>query len=144
VIYFSKSRINTDVVVTPTPSPAESLISVTPTATAAPTPKVDVAKVKMQILNGSGIKGEAGVAAKLLESSGFEGIKIGNAAKFNYEKTEVWIVNEKMTGLYALVEEVLGKRYAVINPVAEEEDNKINPYDKSGFDVVVVVGKDIQ
>ena len=55
-------------VVTPTPSPSSAVLVQT-----------DRADLKVQVLNGSGVKGEAAAAKEYLEGLGYKDVKVGNA-----------------------------------------------------------------
>ncbi|HEV2373234.1 MAG TPA: LCP family protein [Streptosporangiaceae bacterium] len=50
---------------------------------------VSPGKVKLQVLNGSGVSGVAGVAATALTSKGFQVVGTGNATNFGYNKSVV-------------------------------------------------------
>jgi hypothetical protein len=63
---------DTDVVSTPVPTPAE---------------KIDISKLKVNILNGSGKIGEAGKVKSLVEKEGFKVASTGNAATFDFTET---------------------------------------------------------
>ena len=68
---------------------AESTVS--PTAKPTASPSASLSKYKIKILNGSGIKGEAGKVQTLIESAGFTVLSTGNAATYDYTKTKITI-----------------------------------------------------
>ena len=68
---------------------AESTVS--PTAKPTASPSASLSKYKIKILNGSGIKGEAGKVQTLIESAGFTVLSTGNAATYDYTKTQITI-----------------------------------------------------
>ena len=68
---------------------AESTVSQTAKPTASPS--ASLSKYKIKILNGSGIKGEAGKVQTLIESAGFTVLSTGNAATYDYTKTQITI-----------------------------------------------------
>lgn len=70
------------------PAPTKVLISQTqdlPTLT--PTPKILKEKVKIKILNGSGIRGKAVKVKNFLKEAGYEDMLTDNADSFDYETT---------------------------------------------------------
>ena len=67
-----------------TPQPT---ITAESSPSASPAAKIDLTKYKIKILNGSGIKGEAGKVQALLEKAGFTIESTGNASKYDYTKT---------------------------------------------------------
>jgi hypothetical protein len=125
-----KSIIPTPTVSLPTPQPTENLeISV------SPSPKLNRANLKVKILNGTGIPGAAGKAAELLEKLGWEGIKIGNADSFDYEKIVIKIKDSKKDYLEILRAD-LSSKYAL-----EEKTQTLAEDDK--FDAIVILGKEL-
>lgn len=73
---------------TPTPSPAPTTA---PTATPVPIKKSDL---KINILNGSGKPGLAGIAKTYLESLGYQNITTGNADSYDYPNTTITFKNK--------------------------------------------------
>jgi LCP family protein required for cell wall assembly len=69
----------------PTPTPAASA-SATPSGPPLVTPPENV---RVQVLNGSGVAGEASRVAKELTAAGFQVVGVGNAARSDYTTTEV-------------------------------------------------------
>lgn len=112
-------------------------IVITPkaTSTPAPTPEpVDWAELKVQILNGSGVTGEAGVVSKILEGVGFESemITAGNADSYDYTKAEVRVKTGLSEQVYQAIAEALKADYQVMmgEELAENEE----------YEVIVIVG----
>lgn len=68
---------------------------VSPTTEPSPTP-VDLATLKLKILNGSGAPGEAGRVESLLQTVGFGKAETGNADSYDYEQTQIE-VNEHIS-----------------------------------------------
>lgn len=113
-----------------------------PTPTATPpaeqiteTPVVELKRgdLKVEILNGSGTPGAAGVAQKYLEDLGYLIAKTGNAKSFTYKTTEISIKEEKRPYLEMLVKD-LGEKYTLATGssfLGSENE----------FDAVIVVGK---
>ncbi len=74
---------------TTTPTPTIALHEL-PTNTPSPTPQeVNKEDLKVSILNGTGVPGEAALLQKEFEKLGFKIIETGNADNKNYTKTEV-------------------------------------------------------
>lgn len=67
-----------------TPSPSFS--EVTPTPTEEP---VDKSEIQIEILNGSGVSGEASKFKTILAELGYTNIEVGNASSSDYTVTEV-------------------------------------------------------
>ncbi len=63
--------------------------TVSPTTKPTASPSANLSKYKIKILNGSGIKGEAGKVQTLIESAGFTVLSTGNAATYDYTKTQI-------------------------------------------------------
>lgn len=108
-----------------------------PTATLIPTPTVfDVSSYSINILNGSGIEGEAAFAKELLENSRFSVDSVGNDRNYNKEYTSVSIKNNLPAELFNQIDKALDNYYelATESGLLEEE----NP-----FDVVITLSKRI-
>ena len=70
------------------PSPtSESSFVASPTPEATTGASVDKASAKIRILNGSGKAGAASSAKDFLEGKGYKVTAVGNATKFDFEKT---------------------------------------------------------
>jgi hypothetical protein len=67
------------------PSPATTATP-TPSATSSPSP-ADKSKIKVEVLNGTGVPGEASFLQKELEELGFENIEAGNADEQDQTET---------------------------------------------------------
>lgn len=108
-----------------------------PDATATPTEAelADLAEYSVQVLNGSGTAGQAGVVEGLLEEAGFTDITTGNADEYSYTDTEITLKKGAPQSLYEAVEKALGSDYVVVQ-TAEELD------EESDYDVQVIVGSD--
>lgn len=119
-------------------SPEETSIptpEVTSTPEATPTPEViDLTEYTINILNGSGVAGQAGVVNDLLELAGFEGMDTGNADSYDYESTEVSLIEGTPKGVFDTIKETLEDDYEVTAGEALDED--------SDYDILIVVGKD--
>ena len=60
-----------------------------PTPTPKPIVVVKAEDIKVRVLNGSGIPGEAGKYAAILEEAKFEVIEVGNALTYDYDTSEI-------------------------------------------------------
>ena len=70
--------------------PIDSSTSTLPTSRPEPTAVIMKAQdIKVRVLNGSGIPGEAGRYKNILEEAKFEVIEVGNASFFDYDTTEI-------------------------------------------------------
>lgn len=95
--------------------------------------KVDLAEYDVQILNGSGTAGEAGVVEGLLEEAGFEGVDTGNADTYDYTDTQLQMKKGTPKAVYDAISEALSGDYKVTKGDSLDAD--------AGYDVVVIVGQ---
>ena len=65
--------------------------TISPTTKPTASPSASLSKYKIKILNGSGIKGEAGKVQTLIETAGFTVLSTGNASTYNFTKTQISI-----------------------------------------------------
>lgn len=91
-IYFYQASLSNQKQVaggtaTPTPDYTNTIVAGTPTAT--PTVKLDLTKYPINVMNGSGISGQANVVKGLLTTAGFAVPKTGNAASYDFTKTVI-------------------------------------------------------
>ncbi len=70
----------------PTPTPESSFVS-SPTPEATSGANIDKASAKIRILNGSGKAGAASSVKDFLEGKGYKVTVVGNASKYDFEKT---------------------------------------------------------
>lgn len=112
-----------------------------PTTTAAPTKSVGVSPtpakqsldIKIQVQNGSGIPGLAGVVKELLTTAGYVNVSTANASSYDYESTVI-MVKENTVIDKAVIQKIIEKSYTI--------DAKKNILDaQSEYDVVIIVGK---
>ncbi|MCR4326309.1 MAG: LytR C-terminal domain-containing protein [Candidatus Roizmanbacteria bacterium] len=119
----------------PTTTPTEESTDTTKEPTSTPTPKEAKKNAySIEILNGSGIEGEAGRAQELLEGADYDVQSTDNADNYDYGETVIRAgrtVDEKW--LEGLREE-LGTKYSV-----QSETETLNASD-SDADVVVIIG----
>lgn len=114
---------------TPAPVATES-------ATASPSASekdVDIASLNIQVLNGSGTPGEAGVVRDLLKKEGFVQFETGNADSYDYTATEVHLVPT----MPDMVFEKIKKALTTHGYTVSEEDALAS---SSSFHIQIVVG----
>lgn len=105
----------------------------------SPTAKPEKEKkdVTINILNGTGVTGQAGDIVKALVLSGYSllNIKLGNAEKFDHIGTTI-TANADLEGIVADIKDVVKTVYPEIaDGIADN-----NPNVDSGFDVVIITG----
>ena len=112
----------------------EEVVTV-PTEAPTPTPtpvEFDRADITVEVLNGSGVGGAAGIMESFLEDLGYENIEVGNADNSDYENITIQ-VKEEFTEIASLIAEDLEKDY-IVNSDYETLD------EESEYDVVIIVG----
>ena len=122
----------------------KEIVNIKPTSTPMSTPevtveeneteekKIDLSKYKVQVLNGSGIKGIASKTSNLLEEAGFKDIDTGNADSYNYTKTEVSFKDSVESDVFKSIEDALTDY-----TIEKSDDLK----DTSDYDIVIIVGQ---
>lgn len=117
----------------PTPTPTAEPTAPPP----SPTPTIEVKReeVKVQVLNGTGIPGQAGSTKTLLTDKGYKNVITGNASKYDYTQSEVQIKK----GKEYLQNTVLADIKTLIDSpkVTELSETDVE-------DVVIIIGKDIK
>lgn len=108
---------------------------VVPTTEPTPTPKkVDKSKYQIEVLNGSGIAGEAANVQEILEDAGFSVGAIGNADSSSYTDTVIAANEDVEEEFINELKETLEKRGPVeVEELSSEEDG----------DVVVTAGSSL-
>jgi len=111
-----------------TPSPAASSES-------SPSPEtLDLSSYSIQVLNGSGVAGEADNVKDTLEAGGFEEINTSNADNYDYTDTEVSLKDDVSESIYDEIENILSSSYTVVldsDPLTSSSD----------YDVVIIIGE---
>jgi hypothetical protein len=126
----------------PTATPYEQpIVEETPESSPLASPKsspnstADLSKYSLQILNGSGISGEAGKVEDLLNKAGFTKTTTGNAKAYDYEETEVAIKASLPDSVFEEIKSALSSyKLKEVDP----------PSSSSSYDVVITVGKSKQ
>ncbi len=123
--FFGRSTSGTaDSDLTPTESPTE-----------APTPteeEADLTAFEVQVLNGSGVAGEAGRLQKALEDAGFTVSGTGNADNSDYTETIIQAKADVDEAFLKALAKELSKTYTVGDNEELDEDDENN--------VVVIIG----
>ena len=116
---------------TPTPTPNSNLSGpVAPEPTETPEP-VDKEDVSIEVLNGTGIAGEAGALRDKLATLGYSDIETGNADETDHEVTSVTFSSTLDEAIVDEITELLEETY-------EEVD--VNTSSSSSVDVQIIIG----
>lgn len=113
----------------PTPQP---IITIEPSPAVSPVSKIDLTKYKVKVLNGSGIKGEAGKVQALLEKAGFTIESTGNAGRYDYTNTVIQTKEAVDKAFIDQLEKDLSKTYKL--------DKSVILKDTEASSVIVIVG----
>lgn len=135
VYYYQKNIAGDKTVVIEQNSDQEEVIDepvVEPTAVPEKE-EVDYGELTLQILNGSGIPGEAGAVKDLLTDLVFDNIVTGNASNYDFEKTVISLKEDVPNQVFTDIKEAISDTYEV-----EEETETLE--DASDYDVVITVG----
>lgn len=108
------------------PSPTE--------AVAEPSPSIKISDLKIKILNGSGIPGEAGVVKKYLEGLDYQNIQTGNAATFDYKGVQ-YSIKKALETFKTQLNKDLSAKYTLTDTLKTLDES-------DAFDVVIIVGKE--
>lgn len=114
----------------PTPEPTTKL---EPTATPEP---VDLSKYTIQVLNGSGVTGEAAKLKTALIDAGFKVGSTGNADLSDYTKTQISASKSVDKAYLKKLEETLEKTYVLDSSAPSTGSTP------QGADVVITIGSD--
>ena len=87
--------------------------------------------MKLEVLNGNAMFGIANRVAKDLELQGFEIVNIGNADRFDYEKTKIIVYSKKVN-----LDNEFKKLFNDFEIVKESQTN-------ANLDLVIILGKDM-
>jgi hypothetical protein len=131
-IYYQKNISNKSGKATPTETPKPQVT----TAAESPTPEaseVSLSDYNVQVLNGSGIPGEAGNAKDLLSDLDFNKVDTGNADNYDYTDTEVSLKEDVPNQVYDDIKDKLDSTYTVV-----KSDSSV--LDSSSYDVIIIVG----
>ena len=129
IIFFVTKGNKESELVSPTPT-SEGIIINTPSATETPTP-VEKADVAIEVLNGTGISGEASYLQDKLKVLGYSDIEAGNADEQNQTITTVTFSGTIDEANKALIQTELEKLY---------EDVTVKTSSSISVDVSIVTG----
>lgn len=105
----------------------EPIVQTTPEPTILPREEYSI-----NILNGTGVPGDAGIAQDVLENAGFTTITTGNAEVFDYDLTEIGTNEEIPEEIVIAIREALSQEYELA------ENYLLTP--DSDYDVVIITG----
>lgn len=108
--------------------------SLTPTTILTPVPTINFDSLKIQVLNGSGISGEAAKVTDFLSQNKFKVTKTGNASNYDFVKTEIQVKNSISESVTDLLIKSLEKEYvSTISAIKLDDSNE--------FDLIITTGK---
>ena len=111
--------------------------SITPTIIPSPTPTINFDLIKIQVLNGSGISGEAAKVTELLSQNKFKVTKTGNAPNYDFVKTEIQVKNSTSTSVTDLLIKSLESEYtSTISATRLQESDE--------YDIKITTGKPLE
>lgn len=116
----------------PSPSPTPTSTLFTPSPLEEPE-AVDVSQYSVQILNGSGVAGEAGKVNDLLVSAGFSKADTGNADNYDYTDSQIQLKANTPDAVFDAVKGALSEEYTIV----KSSDNLA---EDSEYDIVIIVG----
>lgn len=111
-IMFYQNKISGSPAATATPA-GNYLATAAPVATATPAATVDLTKYPVNVLNGSGIAGQAGVVKSLLTTAGFTVSGTGNAATYDFTKTIIKAKTDVPAAFLTQLSAALSKNYVL-------------------------------
>jgi len=127
-IFYYKNNVGTPV------TTDEQEEATGPTSTTTPTPEeVDFSEMTVSILNGSGVAGEAGNAAALIEDLGLSEPNTGNADSYDYTTTSISLKESVPSSLYESIKDKLSEEYII-----EKSDTPLE--EDSSYDIIIIVG----
>lgn len=95
-------------------------------------PAIDKSTIRIEVLNGSGVKNSAQAVSDQLTTAGFTILYTGNANKFTYQTSIVYFKSGKDAEANLVKDSLTGRTVTI------EESNSVVG---SKYDIVVVVGK---
>ena len=105
-----------------------------PQNTPTPIPTISIDSLKIQVLNGSGVAGEATKVSTLLSQNKFKVINTGNALNYDYVKTEIQAKELVSTQIINLLVESLKNDYTSTVSATKLAAS-------SEYDIIVTTGK---
>jgi hypothetical protein len=133
-VYYYQTNMANISESTSEPTPVVEEPTPTPNATeASNSAEIDYSKYSVSVLNGSGIVGEAGKAAALLDDFEFKSVDTGNAGSYDYTKTEVATKEDVPTALYDEIQTALEENYVIT-----KADKSLD--EEYAYDIEIIVG----
>jgi hypothetical protein len=136
VFYFlslnkNKEDMQKEEIVRQTSAPI--VVEENPVSTSTPTPEevVDKKSISIQVLNGTGIVGEAAYLQDALGKLGYTTVKVGNAPKQDYEATQVTFSSDLSS---AVVDEITGELKKIYQKVETKKTSSSN------YDIEIITG----
>lgn len=112
-------------------------ISTTPTNIPTPIPTINFDLLKIQVLNGSGVAGEATKVSTLLSQSKFKVAKTGNASNYDFVKTEIKVKNSISSTITDLLIKSLESQYvSTISAVKLDDSDE--------YDIKITTGQPLK
>ena len=130
-MYFSGQKPAPEEKKVAAPTEAPAITTEEPVASES-AESADLAKLSIQILNGSGTAGEASRVRDLLQEAGFETFSLGNADSYDYTDTEVQVKEGIDASVFDKVKKALTSYTAVEKDALPAS---------SDYDIVIFVGK---
>ncbi len=113
---------------------AKSEVKITPTLVVTPTPTaIDKSQYSIQVLNGSGVTGEAAKVKQFLTSDGFSVSTTGNADNENYTDTEIKAKSSVSQAFLTELMKELSVTYSVSSTTSVLSA-------QSSADIIVIIG----
>lgn len=129
-VFYYKLRVEKVQVATVSPTP-EVLVNKEEVKETPKPEEIKISDLKVLILNGSGIKGEAGKVEALLKEAGFEKTETGNADSYDYKDTTIFVKPTISDSIYEKIS----------NSLAGYSLKKAELEPSSGYDIKIIVGK---
>jgi len=129
IFFVTKGKEQSESMVSPTPT-FQSIETFTPSPTETSEP-VDKEEVTVEILNGTGISGEAGYLQGVLKTLGYSNIEVGNADEQDQEITTVTFSDTLDEANKSEIKTKLESLY---------EDVTVKTSNSADFDVSIVTG----
>jgi hypothetical protein len=129
---FNYTKANPQKITASTQKTSQDAIT-TPTSFPTPTSALSRNDLTVQILNGTGIPGVAGVLKDKLEGLGYSAVSTGNADNYDYKKVEISLKTSKAAYFDLLVSD-LGVAYTIASSSGTLSTS-------SQFDAVIILGQ---
>jgi len=107
IVFYQRGISPENAISTPTPNYANTAASSSPTASAT----IDLTKYPINVMNGSGISGQAGAVKDLLVTAGFTISGTGNADSYDFTKTLIKAKVDVPAEFLTQLSEALSKSY---------------------------------